>query len=140
MLMMVPYTHSKSIPFFSNVTHKEKEMRMLEIVETIQKTLNYPYSGYVHIFYQDPLLIPYIEKENLKHKERIIFVPNMADTMSTLFLYANTELTNKTVMILNADAYPVEGFDFCLSETLRAKKLVYLISRYAVTLRCHQAH
>ncbi len=129
MLMMVPYTHSESIKSYGNITYEQKESRMQEIMDSIQKTLNYPQTGYVYIFYQDPLLVAYIQKQKLSHKERIIFVPNMADTMSTLFLYANQNLTNKTVMILNADTYPVEGFEMINTTDLKTNKVIYLISR-----------
>ncbi len=131
-MMMVPYTHSKKLNF-GNATHQEKETRMQEIIDSIQNTLNHELTGYVYIFYQDPLLIPYIQKQNLKHKENIIFVPNIVDTISMVFRYANEHLINKTVLIMNADTYPLEGFDQVNTSLLRENKLVYLISRYIST-------
>lgn len=102
---------------------------MKEILGSIQKTLNYAYSGNVYIFYQDPLLVTYMRKQNLDKNQRVTFVANTFDTLSALFEYANENLVNKTVMILNADTYPVDGFENLNSFTLRANKLVYLISR-----------
>ncbi len=129
-LMMVPYTHSNNITGYGDITYQQKETRMQEIVDSIQKTLNYDHTDCVYIFYQDPLLIPYMVKQNISYKEKLQFVPNMEDTMSTLFHYANEHLANKTVMIVNADTYPMEGFGQVNMTKLRTQKLVYLISRY----------
>ncbi len=126
---MVPYTHSKLITGYGNATQEQKESRMQEIVESIQYTLNYKHCAFVYIFYQDALLIRYIYKQNLKYKEKLSFIPNMADTVSTLFEYANNYLVNKTVLVLNADTYPLEGFEKLNTKKLRDNKLVYLISR-----------
>ncbi len=103
MLMMVPYTHSKNITAFGNVTYQQKESRMLEIVDSIQNTLNNKYCGFVYIFYQDPLLIPYIQKQNMKHEEKLVFVPSMVDTISTLFRYANEKLQRRTVILQTSE-------------------------------------
>lgn len=132
--MMVPYTHSKNMNGYGNITYQQKESRMQEIVNSIQNTLNYPYTGFIFIFYQDPLLIPYMVQQNLNHSQRMLFVSNMADTISTLFQFANNNLQNRTVMILNADTYPMEGFEKVNSANLR-NKLVYLISRYVIWLK-----
>ncbi len=131
---MVPYTHSKNITGYGNITIEQKEARMLEIVDSIQITLNFQHTGFVYIFYQDPLLIPYIQRQNLNHQEKMTFVPNLADTMSTLFYFANKNLEGKTTMILNADNYPEEGFDKVNPTRLKKERLFYLISRYSVAL------
>ena len=128
-LKMVPYTHSKRIVEYGNITSYQKETRMQEIIESIQNTLNHEYVGYLHIFYQDLLLIPYIENQNLNNSHKITFVPNMDDTMSTLFHYANEHLEGHMVMVMNADTYPVEGFEHLDFEYLRTQKLMYCLSR-----------
>ncbi len=128
---MVPFTHSNKITSYGNVTEQQKETRMQEIIDCIQNTLNYPHTGFLYIFYQDPLLIPYMEKQNLNHKEKITFVPNMIDTIATLFHYAHENLQGEIVMLTNADTYPVEGFEKVNLANLTNNKIAYLISRYS---------
>ena len=105
---------------------------MREIVESIENTLSHPEVGQVYIFYQDSLLIPYMEKQNFKNQEKIVFVPNMEDTMATLFRYANEHLEGHVVMVMNADVYPLEGFEQIDFQHLRNNKLAYCLSRYII--------
>ena len=127
---MVPYSHSKTIASYGeNVTHEQKETRMQEIVESIRKTLIHPEVVKVYLFYQDELLMPYMDKQNLDHREKIVFVPNMEDTMATLFRYANEHLEGHVVMVMNADTYPNEGFEKLDFARLRQNKLMYCLSR-----------
>ena len=102
---------------------------MQEILVSIQRTLNHPYVGRMYIFYQDIDLINYIEKQSLKNVEKIEFVPNLKDTMDTLFRFANSRLIYEVVMVTNADVYPDEGFDQLNLTRLKEKKIVYLLSR-----------
>ena len=132
---MVPYSHSKTIASYGeHVTFEQKESRMQEIVESIRKTLIHPEVGKVYLFYQDELLIPYMEKQNLDHKEKMVFVPNMEDTMATLFRYANEHLDGHVVMVMNADTYPDEGFEKLDFTRLRGKNLIYSLSRSVVII------
>ena len=73
--------------------------------------------------------MPYMDKQNLEHREKIVFVPNMEDTMATLFRYANEHLEGNVVMVMNADTYPDEGFEKLDFARLRQKKLMYCLSR-----------
>ena len=108
---------------------------MQEIVESIENTLNHPEVGQVYIFYQDSLLIPYMEKRNLNNEEKIVFVPNMEDTMVTLFRYANEHLEGHVVMVMNADVYPIEGFEQIDFQYLRSNKVLYALSRLVVAIK-----
>ena len=129
-LKMVPYSHSKTIASYGeHVTFEQKESRMQEIVESIRKTLIHSEVGKVYLFYQDALLIPYMEKQNLDHKEKMVFLPNMEDTMATLFRYANEHLEGHVVMVMNADTYPDEGFEKLNFTRLKGKNLMYCLSR-----------
>ena len=127
---MVPFHHSKLLNKYSgNVTHADREIRMQEIVESIQKTLAHPYTGYLFIFYHDPKLISYLERQKLKMWEKVVFIPNYSDTISSLFRYANENLKDNVVMITNADIIPAEGFDKLNFTYLINNKVVYLLSR-----------
>ena len=110
-------------------TSGEKDTRMQEIVESLQKTLNHPEVGNVFVFYQDLQLLLYLEKQNLSNQEKMVFVPNMDDTMATLFRYANEHLEGHVVMVMNADVYPDEGFENLDFARLRQKRHMYCISR-----------
>ena len=127
---MVPYLHSRCIAQSGkNFTYRAKEKRMQELVRSLQLTLEQDYVSYLYIFYQDSLLIPYMEKQNLTYPEKIVFVPNMEDTMETLFRYANEHLEGHAVMVMNADVYSVEGFEQIDFKHLRNNKLAYCLSR-----------
>ena len=108
---------------------------MQEIVESIENTLTHPEVGPVYIFYQDSLLIPYMEKQNFKNQEKLVFVPNMEDTMATLFRYANEYLEGHVVMVMNADVYPLEGFEQIDFQYLRSNKVLYALSRLVVAIK-----
>ena len=125
---MVPYTHSRNLVGYGNILLDKKEIRMKEILESIQKTLNHRLVGSLYIFYQDPLLITYMEKQHLHNNQKITFVDNKNDTMSTLFHYANENLKGN-VMVMNADVYLDEGFEKVNFSHLRKYKLFYAISR-----------
>ena len=128
---MVPYTHSDYIiGYGDNVTFAKKEARMQEISQSLQNTLNHKYVGHLYIFYQDFNLIPYLEKQNLSNSHKITFIPNMEDTMTSLFRYANEHLEDHVVMVMNADVYPEEGFEKLNFKSVRRKHYVYCISRY----------
>ena len=113
-----------------SATSVEKDTRMQEIVQSVQKTLKHPEIGNVFIFYQDLQLLTYLEKQNLDNQEKIVFVPNMDDTMAILFRYANEHLEGHVVMVINADVYPDEGFEKLDYALLRQQRLMYCISRY----------
>ena len=125
----MPLTHSQKLTGYGNATYDQKEMRMQEIVESIQNTLNHPEIAQVYIFYQDSLLIPYMERQNIKNQEKIVFVPNMEDTMATLFRYGNEHLEGHVVMVMNADVYPLEGFEQIDFQYLKNNKVLYALSR-----------
>ena len=129
-LILVPYTHSQSLMEHWSATSVEKDTRMQEIVQSVQKTLKHPEIGNVFIFYQDLQLLTYLEKQNLDNQEKIVFVPNMEDTMAILFRYANEHLEGHVVMVINADVYPDEGFEKLDYALLRQQRLMYCISRY----------
>ena len=129
-LILVPYTHSQSLMEHWSATSGEKDTRMQEIVQSVQKTLEHPEVGNVFIFYQDLQLMPYLEKQNLSNQEKIVFVPNMEDTTATLFRYANEHLEGHVVMVMNADVYPDEGFDKLDYVLLIQQRHMYCISRY----------
>ena len=129
MLILVPYAHSQSLMEHWSATSGQKDTRMQEIVQSIQKTLKHPEVGNVFIFYQDVHLMPYLEKQNLTNQEKIVFVPNMEDTMATLFRYANEHLEGHVVMVMNADVYLDEGFDKLDYALLRQQRHMYCISR-----------
>ena len=135
MLKLVPFTHSQKLAGYGNATYDQKEERMQEIVESIENTLNHPEVGRVYIFYQDSLSIPYMEKRNLNNEEKIVFVPNMEDTMATLFRYANEHLEGHVVMVMNADVYPLEGFEQIDFQYLRSNKVLYALSRLVVAIK-----
>ena len=105
---------------------------MQELVRSLQITLEQDYVSYLYIFYQDSLLIPYIKKQNLTYQEKIVFVLNMEDSMATLFRYANEHLEGHVVMVMNADVYPLEGFEQIDFQHLRNNKLAYCLSRYMI--------
>ena len=128
---MVPYLHSRCItqPGKKNFTYGAKETRMKELVRSLQLTLERDYVSYLYISYQDSLLIPYLEKQNFTNKAKLTFVPNMEDTMATLFPYANEHLEGHVVMVMNADVYPLEGFERIDFQHLRNNKLAYCLSR-----------
>ena len=107
---------------------------MREIVKSIENTLNHPQVGQVYVFYQDSLLITYMEKQNLNNQEKIVFVPNMEDTMATLFRYANEHLGGHVVMVMNADTYPLDGFEQIDFQYLRSNKVLYALSRLVVAI------
>ena len=100
-----------------------------ELVESIQNTLNHNYVGKLYIFYQDMKLIPYLEKQNLNNVHKLRFIPNMEDTMTSLFRYANKHLCMQVVMVMNADVYPGEGFEKLDFKYLRRNKVAYFLSR-----------
>ena len=102
---------------------------MQELITSIQNTLNLALVGNVYIFYQDPILIPYMTREHMTNNDRITFVPNMEDTMATLFRYANEHLRGHVVMVMNADVYPDEGFEKLDLEYFRNNRLMYGLSR-----------
>ena len=102
---------------------------MAELMTSVQNTLNHPLVGNVYIFYQDPILIAYMEREHVTKSDRIIFVPNMEDTMANLFRYANEHLEGRVVMVMNSDVYPDEGFEKLDLEYFRKNKLMYGLSR-----------
>ena len=102
---------------------------MQELVRSLQLTSEQDYVSHLYIFYQDSLLIPYLEKHNFTNKEKIVFVPNMEDSMATLFRYANEHLEGRVVMVMNADVYPLEGFEQIDFQHLRKNKLAYCLSR-----------
>ena len=127
---MVPYTHSDTIiGYGENVTFSKKETRMQEIVKSLQNTLNHEYVGTLYIFYQDIKLIPYLENQNFTYSHKLRFIPNMEDTMMSLFHYANEHLHTHVVMVMNADVYPGEGFEQLDFDSVRRKEYVYCISR-----------
>ena len=130
-MKMVPHLHSRCIAqqWKRNFTFSAKETRMQELVRSLQFTLDQNYVSYLYIFYQDSLLIPYLEKLNLTNKDKIVFVPNLEDTMATLFRYANEHLKGHVVMVMNADVYPLEGFEQIDFQYLRNNKLAYCLSR-----------
>ena len=72
-LILVPYTHSQSLMGLWSATSGEKDTRMQEIVQNVQKTLKHPEVGNVFIFYQDLHLIPYLEKQNLRQSREDCF-------------------------------------------------------------------
>ena len=117
-----------------NKTYKQKEARMQELVESIRRTLNHPIVGKLYIFYQDPLLIPYLDKKDLKNRDQIEFVPNVNDTMENVFRYANEHLKDHVLMVMNADVYPDEGFELFDFNYFEKKKLMYAISRSVMYL------
>ena len=133
-MKMMPYLHSRCIaqPRKKNFTYVAKEKRMQELVRSLQLTLEQDYVSHLYIFYQDSLLIPYLEKHNFTYKEKIVFVPNMEDSMATLFRYANEHLEGHVVMVMNADVYPLEGFEQIDFQHLRNNKLAYCLSRYMI--------
>ena len=129
-LTMVPYTHSDTIiGYGENVTFSKKDTRMQEIVKCLQNTLNHEYVGTLYIFYQDIKLIPYLENQNFTSSHKLKFIPNMEDTMTSLFRYANEHLQAHIVMVMNADVYPGEGFEQLDFEYLRRNKVMYGLSR-----------
>ena len=128
-LKSVPFLHSKNITGYGNFTSGQKDARMLEIMDAIQKTLNHEIIGKLHIFYQDLQLIYFMEKQNLNNVHKIRFIPNMEDTMTSLFHYANEYLCAQVVMVMNADVYPGEGFEQLDFEYLRRNKVMYGLSR-----------
>ena len=132
-LKLVPFTHSQKITGYGNATYDQKEFRMREIVA-------HPEVGQVYIFYQDSLLIPYMEKQNLTNQEKIVFVPNMEDTMATLFRYANEHLEGHVVMVMNADVYPLEGFEQIDFQYLRSNKVLYALSRLVAAIKSFTEH
>ena len=125
---------------YGNASYGQKEDRMQEIVKSIENTLSHPEVGQVYIFYQDSLLIPYMEKQNLKNQEKIVYVPNMEDTMATLFRYANEHLEGHVVMVMNADVYPLEGFDQIDFHYLKNNKVLYALSRLVVAIKSFTEH
>ena len=127
--MLVPYAHSQSLMGHWTATSGEKDTRMDEIVESLQKTLNHPAVGNIFIFYQDLQLLPHLEKQNLNNKEKIVFVPNVEDSMAKLFRYANEHLEGHVVMVMNADTYPDEGFEKLDFALLKKRTHIYCISR-----------
>ena len=130
-LKMVPYLHSKKLMNRSpHITYNQREVRMQEIIDSIQYTIEHPLVGSLYIFYQNISLISYIEKHNLKMKKKIIYVSNIEDTMSKVFNYADRNLRGQVVMVMNADVYPIEGFDKINYTHLQKNKLIYCISRY----------
>ena len=128
-LILVPYVHSQSLMRYWTATSGEKDTRMQEIVESLQKTLNHPEVGNIFIFYPDLQLLSHLEKQNLNNKEKIVFVPNMEDTMATLFHYANEHLEGHVVMVMNADTYPDEGFEKLNFALLKKQTHIYCVSR-----------
>ena len=65
-LKMVPYLHSKKLMNRSpHITYNQREVRMQEIIDSIQYTIEHPLVGSLYIFYQNISLISYIEKHNL---------------------------------------------------------------------------
>ena len=102
---------------------------MKELARSLQFTLELNYVSYLYIFYQDSLLIPYLEKHNLTNKAKTLFVPNTEDTIATLFRYANEHLEGHVVMVMNADVYPLEGFEQIDFHYLRNNKIAYCLSR-----------
>ena len=140
MLKLVPFTHSQKFTGYGNATYDQKEFRMREIVESIENTLSHQEVGQVYIFYQDSLLIPYLEKQNLNNQEKIVYVPNMEDTMATLFRYANEHLEGHVVMVMNADVYPLEGFDQIDFHYLKNNKVLYALSRLVVAIKSFTEH
>ena len=139
-LKLVPFTHSQKLKAYGNATYDEKEVRMQEIVESIENTLTHPEVGQVYIFYQDSLLIPYMEKQNFKNQEKLVFVPNMEDTMATLFRYANEHVEGHVVMVMNADVYPLDGFEQIDFQYLRSNKVLYALSRFVVAIKSFTEH
>ena len=128
-LKPVPYTHSWRFKEYLNFTFHERELRMEELMTSVKNTLNHPLVGNVYIFYQDPILIPYMTREGVTNSDRITFVPNMEDTMATLFRYANEYLEGHVVTVMNADVYPDEGFEKLDLEHFKKNKLMYGLSR-----------
>ena len=130
-LKLVPFTHSDKLETaYRNKTYQQKEGRMQELVESLRRTLNHSIVGKLYIFYQDPLLIPYLHKQNFKNTDKIEFVPNLEDKMAFLFRYANEHLEGHVVMVMNADVYPDEGFEKINLHFFEERKLMYSISRY----------
>ena len=128
-LESVPFTHSKIFFGYGNISSAKKEVRMNEIIESIQNTLNYYLVKSLIIFYQDPLLIPYIKKKKMTNNQKISFVPNINDSFSTLFYYANEHLKGQVVLIMNADTYIGESFQKLNITQILRNKLTYIISR-----------
>ena len=61
------------------------------------------------------------------------FIPNMEDTMMSLFHYANEYLCMQVVMVMNADVYPGEGFEHLDFEYLKKSKVAYCLSRWVIS-------
>ena len=105
---------------------------MQEIVESIRRTLNHPKVGKLYIFYQDPQLILYLDKQDLDNSDKIVFVKNINDTVATMFRYANEHLEGHVVMVMNADVYPDEGFELIDFKYFEERKLMYSLSRFDI--------
>ena len=124
---MVPYLSSR-MEYKKSPSSKIKE-RMNEIIECIQKDLSHHLVGYLYIFYQDPLLVMYIKGLNLQNNDKLKYIENINDTMSTLFFFANKHLQGHVVMIMNADTYIGEGFEKLNLSYFRQNKVSYVVSR-----------
>ena len=126
-LKMIPYIHNSE--GYGNASFTEREMRMQELVSSVKNTANYSLVEKLFLFYHHTNLVHYIKKQNFDQKEKITYVKNKYDTISELFKYANNHLRNKLVMVMNADTYPVEGFDQVNYEVLSKKRIAYFLSR-----------
>ena len=127
-LKMIPYIHNSE--GYGNASFIERDMRMQELVSSVKNTTNYLLVEKLFIFYHDKNLVHYISTQNFDQKGKITYVKNKYDTLSGLFRYANNHLRNKLVMVMNADTYPVEGFDQVNYEVLSNNRTAYFLSRY----------
>lgn len=113
-----------------NNFHRLQE-RQNEIEETLQRNLNHPSTGSVHVLVNQEKAEGRLNELDLCNKgklqvHRVQTMPNFKD----FFLYTRNNLLNKIVAITNMDIYLGEGFER-LNKTLFLKyNVTYALTRH----------
>ncbi|KAK6191452.1 hypothetical protein SNE40_003139 [Patella caerulea] len=107
------------------------EARQRDYITSLQRTLSHSYVSNVHLLYDQPQIIHYIEAHvktdfgKLRfHKVKDNKVANIA------FEFVFSQLRGRLVMLTQADVYPGQGLELIKKDIMVSKKLVYALTRH----------
>ena len=112
-------------------TAEQSKARQKELDDTLQANLNHPSIGSIHIMYTNKNLPGFLNKLNLKNREKLILEYfNKIPTIGMFLLYIEKNLQKKLAIVSNQDIEYGEGWDKIDLKKFREQKLMYALSRH----------
>ena len=132
------YHLKKDMHLKGNTSHVKK--RQMEVDGSLQRNLLHPCTATITIFYDDDLVVEYINTKNFTNKEKLVLVKTAADpTMQTYLTYMNENLIGKTVITLHMDNVLSDGVDLIDTEYMERENVTYALSRTVTNSSCQRA-